>query len=232
MKRIAALFLMLATLATSNMAQAQPYMDAASINPELLTPPPAPHSAPWNADIDKIIALQKSPDQAVIAQAAAELVMAPELVTLAVHPALTRADYPAVYQLLDNVAYTSKSINGTAKDFWHTKRPYQSDNRVKALIFAHDNPAYPSGHTTGSYVWAYVLSELLPQKRTLFMQRAEAIAQHRVLVGMHYPHDLVGGKELALLIMGGLLQNADFRQDFELAKKELAEKHQSTTDKP
>jgi acid phosphatase (class A) len=231
MRRIAASLLLLLTLATAGLAQAQPYMDAATINPLLLTPPPAPQSPMWNADIDKIIALQESPDQEAVAQAKIELVMMPELVTLAVDPALTRTSYPVLYKLLDNVTDTYKPINRAAKNFWNTKRPYQSDSHVKALIFAHDNPAYPSGHTTGSYVWAYVLSELLPLKRTLFMQRAEAIAQHRVLVGMHYPHDLAGGKELALLIMGGLLQNADFRQNFEQAKKELAEKHQSTADK-
>jgi hypothetical protein len=38
---------------------------------------------------------------------------------------------------------------------------------------------------------------------------------------MHFPHDIEGGKKLALLILGGLTQNSDFQQDLLKAKKEI-----------
>jgi acid phosphatase (class A) len=202
-------------------AYAAPYFDPASIDPALLTPPPELHGQIWDVEIEHIIGLQKSPDKEALEQAAAERNVKPELIAEAVDPALTRKAYPKLYHLLDHIGETTHPISDAAKEFWHTDRPYKADSRVKALIEPHDNASYPSGHTVASYTWAMVLGELMPEKRNAFIARARTIAEHRVLVGMHYPHDLAGGRELARLIMGGLLQNAEFRNDFAEAKKEL-----------
>lgn len=67
------------------------------------------------------------------------------------------------------------------------------------------------------------MSLLIPEKTANFDRKAESIAQHRVLVGMHFPHDIEGGKQLSLLIMGGLLQNHGFMIDLQKAQKELKE---------
>jgi acid phosphatase (class A) len=148
--------------------------------------------------------------------------MSPEMMTLVVSPTLTRAAYPALYRVLDRIGDTAGPVNGTAKTYWNTKRPYLSDARIKSLIPATDSPAYPSGHSAGSYVWAHALGLLLPQYREQFYARAEEIAQHRVLVGLHYPHDVNGGKLQAMLIMGALLQNSSFLKEMDAAKAELA----------
>lgn len=205
----------------SGRADAEPYFAATTIPPFLLTPPLAPMSAAWNAEVEQIIALQANPDPKEVEQAAAERDMAPEMMVLAVDPALARAAYPKLYALLDRVGATSYAVGGAAKQFWNTKRPYVADSRIKPLIKAHDNPSYPSGHTTGSYLWADVLSLLQPKNQAAFRARAEVTAEHRVLAGMHYPHDLAGGRELALLLMGGLLQNQAFLQDLAAANAEL-----------
>lgn len=200
-------------------AFAAPYFDATSIAPTIIDPPLAKNSASWKQEITDIIALQKNADPEAIAAAEKERIMQPEMI--AETAGLSRESHPALYTLLSRVGDTSRDVSDQAKDYWNTQRPYLSDPRVKALIDAHDNPAYPSGHTTGCYVWAYVMSMLLPEKREQFMARAETTAQHRVLVGMHYPHDLKGGKQLALLIVGGLLQNKDFQNDLAKARQEL-----------
>lgn len=184
----------------------------------LLTPPPAPHSTQWRKEVDSMVKLQKKPGKTALAKARAERDMSPEMMLPA---SVNRAHYPKTFALLDRVGKTSHDITRTAKKHWNTKRPYMLDKRIKTLINAHDNPAYPSGHTSGSYVWAHVLGMLLPEHRAAFIARAEEIAQHRVLVGMHYPHDLAGGKQLALLIVGGLQQNPAFNADMEAARREL-----------
>jgi hypothetical protein len=38
---------------------------------------------------------------------------------------------------------------------------------------------------------------------------------------MHYPQDLVGGKQLATLLIGGLAQNKEFQSDLQKAREEL-----------
>ncbi|MDX2073164.1 MAG: phosphatase PAP2 family protein [Alphaproteobacteria bacterium] len=220
MKKILLLLCLLAAPA----AHATPYFSADTVPPTLIDPPFAADSAGQKADIDAIIQAQAKANPAEVASAREERNMRPELVTLAVNSALTREAYPALYHLLDRVSDTSYVTTQAAKNYWNTKRPYLMDTRVKALIEAHDNPAYPSGHTSGSYSWAHVLAMLLPEKREAFMARAEEIAQHRVLVGMHYHYDLKGGRELALLMVGALTQNAEFQKDLAAAKVELADK--------
>lgn len=223
--------LVLAALLFSSNAFATPYFSSSMVNPELLTPPLAPQSAEWNADIEQILKIQQKPDEAQLKQAIDEQKMSPEMVVLAVDPSLTREAYPRMYEILDRVGETGGAIMADAKKFWNTTRPYAADPRVKALGDKPGNAAYPSGHTSGAYPWAYVMGELIPAKRAAFMARAEAIAQHRVLLGVHWPHDLKGGKELSLLMMGGLLQTARFQKDFANAKNELS-KNQPVASNP
>ena len=205
---------------TSQAVHAKPYFPAETVPPTLLTPPLAPKSAAWNEEIETIIALQKHASKEEINAAASERDVHPERMLETLHPEITRASNPALFVLLDRVSDTSRVVTNQAKTFWSTKRPYLSDSRVKALIDAHSNNAYPSGHTSASYCFAYVLGMVFPKERQQFIDRAETIAQHRVLVGMHYPHDIKGGKQLADLIVGGLLQNAAFRKDLAKAQKE------------
>ncbi|MDX2083616.1 MAG: phosphatase PAP2 family protein [Rickettsiales bacterium] len=201
---------------------AEPYFSSQTIDPNLITPPFSYESAEFKKDISQIIALQKKADKKEIIKALDERQLRPETIVEIVDPSLTRAANPKLYKLLDRASETSISTTENVKNYWNTKRPYLIDNKIKALIPPHDNPAYPSGHTCGSYVVAHILGLLIPQKRQIFYQRANEIAKHRVLVGMHYNKDLEGGKELALLIVGGLLQNEAFQKDFAAAKKELA----------
>lgn len=198
------------------------YFDATTIPPTLLTTPPAPHSERWNADIDYMIANQQNPDPAEVEEAGKEKGMAPEMVSKAVLPGLRRSLYPKTYALLDRAARTAQPIVGKAKNYWGTKRPYLSDERIQVLAGARDrNPAYPSGHTAGAFVWAHVLGMLIPEKRDAFIARAEEIGQHRVLIGVHYPHDVEGGKELALLIVGALMLDPVFSQELAAAQGEI-----------
>jgi acid phosphatase (class A) len=202
-------------------AWAEPYFTADKVDFLRISPPLDVKSPQWQRDIDAIVALQAHPDKAALEKASAERNMSPEMVAQAVSPELTRASYPQTYAWLDRVADTSKDITHAAKAHWNTRRPYLMDARVKALIAAHDNPAYPSGHTSGSYVWAQALALVLPQHKQALFDRAAEIAQHRVLVGMHYPHDIAGGRQLALLIMDMLMKNPAFRSDMQEANKEL-----------
>ena len=206
-------------------AFAKPYFAAASLPPTLLPAPLPEHSAPWEEEVKSILALQKKAYPAEVKQAEEERNMKAEFLFAGNKEAPTRAANPRLFALLDRVGDTSYGVTDAAKEYFHTKRPYLADPRIKALVQAHDNPSYPSGHTSGSYVWAYTLGLLMPQESQNYLQRAEEIAQHRVLVGMHYPQDVEAGKKLALLIMGALTQNPEFQRDMAAAKAELRQPH-------
>jgi len=198
------------------------YFDTDSIPPTLLTPPPAVGSPGWQADIAQIVAMQKSPDPEALKEAAEERTVPPKLFVQTVAPQITREAYPHTYHLLERANMTTQMVTSQAKDYYDTKRPYLASPDVKALIEPHDNPSYPSGHASGMYVWAYIMGMLQPDHRDAYLARAKQIAQHRVLVGMHYPTDIRAGREISLLVMGALLQSPDFQQDLDAARAEFA----------
>jgi hypothetical protein len=64
---------------------------------------------------------------------------------------------------------------------------------------------------------------LYPKKYQKLKEIANDIAWHRVLIGMHFPHDIEGGKKLALVIVGSMLENKEFQQDLAIVKKKIRE---------
>jgi len=57
--------------------------------------------------------------------------------------------------------------------------------------------AYPSGHSTTSYLLCYVLSELYPKHKKAFEKITEDIVFSRQMAKAHYPSDIDFGKKLA-----------------------------------
>jgi acid phosphatase (class A) len=219
MKKLFALLLVVFFLSTELFAK--PYFEENIIPPILLDPPFNEGSKQLNEQIATIIKMQKNADKKEIAKAEKEHLITPDMVAQASNPALIRENFPKLYHLLDRVANTSREVTENAKDFWGRRRPYLVDKRIKTLIAASNSASYPSGHTSLSYTEAHVLSLLIPGLRDKFFESAEKIAEHRVLVGMHFPQDLAGGRQLALVTIGALLENSDFQKDFKTAQKEL-----------
>ncbi len=205
-------------------AYAETYFRASTVPPTLLTPPFLDATG-QQKELDYIIELQKQPSPEEVKRAAAEGPLNYEFIMQSVDPSLSRTSHPALFHLLDRVSDTAGGITGQAKEYWHTKRPYLTDARIKPLIGEEHSPAYPSGHTSGTFTMARVLGMIFTEKRTAFMARAEEVAQHRVLVGLHFPTDVAGGKELGALIIGALTQNEQFQKDLEAAKQEAANIH-------
>ncbi len=206
-------------LATQSIAK--PYFTADSISPTLLDPPIASNSKNWQNEVKQIIELQKKFDLEELDLAASEKNLKPDLIAK-IDPVISRNEFPRLYYLLDRVGETSKSTTENFKNYWKTSRPYLTDHKIKMLITPSAGFSYPSGHTSGSFVYAHVLGLLIPQRRESFEKYAEQIAQRRILVGMHFPHDIEGGKKLALILVGALTQNPEFQHDFKEAQKEIS----------
>ncbi len=68
---------------------------------------------------------------------------------------------------------------------------------------------------------AYILGLLIPEKRADFLLATKQITERRILIGEHFPSDLKAGKQLALIVIGGLIQNSEFQRDLEAAKEEV-----------
>jgi acid phosphatase (class A) len=200
---------------------AQKYFGSDSITPMMIDKPFSMNSEKHKSEIEQIILLQKNVEPKEIDLALNEKQLRPETVVQHINKSLTRKKFPNLYALLDRVGDTSREITDDFKDHFKITRPYLVDKNIQMFISPSKGYCYPSGHTTGSYIYGNVMSLLIPKKSQEFLDYANQISWHRVQVGMHYPQDLAGGKQLATLLIGGLTQNKEFQADFKKAQEEL-----------
>ncbi|MDE1900494.1 MAG: phosphatase PAP2 family protein [Alphaproteobacteria bacterium] len=200
-----------------------PYVDPALLPPALLPPPPAEGSPAWRLQTDGVIAAQRLLSAGTIADIRNEQHIRVGLVTSVLEPAFTPARFPKTFALLNRVFANVTAVTETDKQFWHTRRPYLTDNHVKLYVDRlDDSPSYPSGHTSESRTVAEVLGMLFPEKRDALRARADQIATDRIKAGAHYPVDIAAGRALAMMMIGALMNDADFRADLAAARAEIA----------
>ena len=107
-----------------------------------------------------------------------------------------------------------------AKFRFNRVRPYTIEPRLENLETP-NFPAYPSGHSSNSYVAAYVYELLLPEHRDLFLQNARDMAFSREILGVHFASDSEAGRVFARQFVDRLMQEPVFRKDLEAAREEI-----------
>ncbi len=60
--------------------------------------------------------------------------------------------------------------------------------------------AFPSGHTSRAFAFAWALSYQVPNKRVLLISAAALIGFSRVYIGAHFPLDVIAGAALGIFI--------------------------------
>ncbi|WP_157981093.1 phosphatase PAP2 family protein [Pseudidiomarina insulisalsae] len=78
-------------------------------------------------------------------------------------------------------------------------RPYQALS-ITAVIKAHDQFSFPSGHTTAAFLFAGLATTFFPELMPLWLLWAAAVGASRVLLGVHYPGDIVAGALLGTVL--------------------------------
>ncbi len=73
--------------------------------------------------------------------------------------------------------------------------------------------SFPSGHTTVAYSGGIGLATLLPQLAPEIMTRASEAANNRLIVGVHYPLDLMGGRIIGEAGLATRWSDEQFRND-------------------
>lgn len=131
-------------------------------------------------------------------------------------------DYPKTAKFIKKLFRTIEAPKNYIKDHYKRTRPYLAHPKLVQNFFTkpHGGYSYPSGHTTRSWATALVLGELSPPDKDLFILQAVKIGNSRILGGMHYQSDIIGGRAFAQLIVEELLKNKKFVADLEELKKE------------
>jgi hypothetical protein len=69
------------------------------------------------------------------------------------------------------------------------------------------SPSFPSGHTTVAYTAGMLLALLVPQRYSQEVVSAAEYANDRIVLGAHYPMDIIAGRTLTLYDLAHLLAN-------------------------
>ena len=107
-----------------------------------------------------------------------------------------------------------------AKFRFNRVRPYTIEPRLQNLENPYF-PAYPSGHSSNSYVAAYVYELLLPEHRDLFVRNARDMAYSREILGVHYASDSEAGRIFARQFVDRISLEPSFQRDLEAARQEI-----------
>lgn len=139
-------------------------------------------------------------------------------------------NFPATTQLLFNCIQDIRVTEFRLK--WHFKRPrpYHLELKLQPLTRI-KSPSFASGHVLWAYTEAYIFSEIIPEKRELFLQRADEVRWSRELLGIHYPSDNEASRIIAWHLLKYWYSNPQFIKDLNKAKAEWAKWNKKNGDK-
>jgi acid phosphatase (class A) len=185
--------------------------------------PPEPGSLVALADLETVLQTQawRTPDQVALAKAVD--VGGPFEFAQILGPWFSAAQLPRTDRFLKQLGDELQPISVQAKKCRFRPRPPLVDPRVLPCVpLSKKSSSFPSGHSLYLFVQAGVLAELFPESREELQAHAHRLAWARVLGGVHFPTDIVGGRLLAEAILAQLKTNAAFREAVEACRAEAA----------
>ena len=189
----------------------------------LMPPPPAEGSARAQMDFDEAWMTQAAANADVRAEARADV----EETVFRFGGGLfgdkfTKENLPKAAAFFPKVLADGNAVVDHVKDVWGRARPCQAHaDRIEALLPCPKSASHPSGHATFAYEMAVLLSNIVPEKRAELFDRAGIYAQHRVIVGAHYPSDIEAGHLVGTVTAYAMMQNPAFQQEFAAVKTEI-----------
>ena len=132
----------------------------------------------------------------------------------------TYKNFPATAKLLSNAYRDATYYFYKMKVSFNRPRPYMLEPALKNLERP-QHQSYPSGHSSASYVNAYIMMEIAPELKDEFLKKAAEMAFSREVLGVHYPSDSEMGRQWARKFVNELFTKEKFINDFKAAKKEI-----------
>ena len=82
------------------------------------------------------------------------------------------------------------------------RRPYADDARIAALVPVLDEFSFPSGHTLHAVAFTLVALGHYPHLAWLLIPFSASVAASRVVLGVHYPSDVLAATAIGSLLAG------------------------------
>lgn len=216
----------------------------------LIEPPPMVGSEAARADLQAVLDAQRAAHAAgTTARAVADAVIDCQRVAAVLVPAvppvprqgpvanaapLGGGEGAAAVAFATRAAKQVAGATSAPKKYWARARPYIDNPAVERLGdvapdsplavnggFERDHTSYPSGHTAFGTGCAVVLAQMVPEQRAALFARARLYGESRLIVGAHFPTDVVAGRRIGTAAAGMMLQNPLFQADLRTARAQL-----------
>ena len=146
--------------------------------------------------------------------------------------ALRAGQLPKTAQLLlgDESLAGKRISTSKEKKHFNYKRPFEvapqlirhyGDSRPDLYEDVRGSGSFPSGHTTWGYSQAFLIATMLPEVGPQILARAAQYGYHRIVLGVHYPLDVMGGRMAAQVTASELLGDPKFAGLLSQARAEL-----------
>lgn len=84
-------------------------------------------------------------------------------------------------------------------------RPFASDGRIRAWVAPLDEFSFPSGHTLHAVAFTLVALSWFPGLWGLLIPFTASVAASRVVLGLHYPSDVLAATAIGIALAGASL---------------------------
>ncbi|WP_448623231.1 acid phosphatase [Dickeya fangzhongdai] len=126
----------------------------------------------------------------------------------------------------------SNVSTSAAKNAFNYPRPFRQPGNHIHLVpdtavvmdkqpYTASDGAFPSGHTSGGFNTALLMGQMLPERFVPLIDRAATYGYSRLVLGVHYPLDVVGGRMMAERNVAYILNDPEYRVLFNDAKTQL-----------
>jgi acid phosphatase (class A) len=188
----------------------------------LLPPPPAAGSIAARHDLQVVLSTQQTRTAADMVAAKADAERSVFRFADVFGTSFQASALPKTAALFTRTAELDKEAVKEAKEYWQRPRPSVVSSQVHPLSKEKANDwSYPSGHSTFGYTTAVLLANMVPEKRAAIFARADVYAEHRIVMGVHFPSDVEAGHIAGTVIADDILRDPGFQADYEAARMEL-----------
>jgi acid phosphatase (class A) len=137
------------------------------------------------------------------------------------------AELPATWALLRTIANDANLAGNLAKERFARTRPWGVDPTLPncdAGKGKQPTRGYPSGHSVLSYSVGWALAQLMPEKATAILTRAQDYAFSREICGVHFPSDTEASHAIATAVAMRLFADPRLAPRIAAARAELAKR--------
>lgn len=126
----------------------------------------------------------------------------------------------------------SEVSTGAAKKHFNYPRPFLVEGNTIHLVpddvivqdnkpYTADGGSFPSGHTNTGYTDALLMAEMIPERFDALVIRGARYGYSRIVLGVHYPLDVMGSRMVAERNVAHYLNDDKYRALFNDARDQL-----------